>query len=373
MPTALASQAEPTTHLATAPVTDPHQASASDRLNALAHKALAAALKVNSLAGSELKPWHLKVDYQARQFNSPKPVNGSFEEWHQSQYQWRRTFAGSDPSMDGTNWSVSRFEHYKTKARGDGMPYDMLNMRVAGPVVEPLYLAANIKPDYQMEIKRVSTAGIALNCVSVVNPFQYAQFTSPDTISSTLCFDADLHLRLITAGNTQVMFDDIQLFQGRAVPHDVKVIVDGKLDAEMKIVVLEALPTIDAEVLKPAKSAISSPYTVEPGLAQPESIFETAAKVPLQPDGFPFRGYFPMPILIHRDGTVKARPEEAMIWNQSLKDALADAINKWKYKPYLVDGLPVEVEITVPYVLDGKPFVPSYERFKVGPPAPAAP
>ena len=75
-----------------------------------------------------------------------------------------------------------------------------------------------------------------------------------------------------------------------------------------------------------------------------------------------FRGSFPIPIIIHKDGSVKARNADATVWNRDLKDALVEAINKWKYKPYLVDGQPVEVAWTVIYILDGKPFVPSYER-----------
>jgi hypothetical protein len=39
-----------------------------------------------------------------------------------------------------------------------------------------------------------------------------------------------------------------------------------------------------------------------------------------------------------------------------------NTVGKWKYKPYLVDGVPVEAAYTVRYRVDGKPFVPSYER-----------
>jgi hypothetical protein len=53
-----------------------------------------------------------------------------------------------------------------------------------------------------------------------------------------------------------------------------------------------------------------------------------------------------------------------------VKDAAEDAINHWKYRPYLVDGQPVEVGYTVYYNLD-KPFVPSYNRPKAKPAAAA--
>jgi hypothetical protein len=77
----------------------------------------------------------------------------------------------------------------------------------------------------------------------------------------------------------------------------------------------------------------------------------------------PYRGVFNVPILIRKDGTVKILPG-ANINPQELKDALQSAVGKWKYKPYLVDGQPIEVQYSVAYNIDGKPFVPSYQRPK---------
>jgi hypothetical protein len=61
---------------------------------------------------------------------------------------------------------------------------------------------------------------------------------------------------------------------------------------------------------------------------------------------------------------VKADLEFANAPNEEVRDAIEHAVNKWKYKPYLVDGQPVEVGITIPYALGTKNFVPSYEKAK---------
>jgi hypothetical protein len=47
---------------------------------------------------------------------------------------------------------------------------------------------------------------------------------------------------------------------------------------------------------------------------------------------------------------------------QDVTDAVDNAVSRWKYKPYLVDGSPIDVQYTVMYLIDGKPFVPSYGR-----------
>jgi hypothetical protein len=212
-----------------------------------------------------------------------------------------------------------------------------------------------------MEVKKGNFGGITLTCASVVDPHRYAPGENTDEFFPTYCFDPDSHLRLIVSGKTTTQFDDVQVFQGRAVAHDVKVRIDGKLDSELKVSLLEPLADANADRVKPGKDAVPQPYAIEPGLPRPESIYEVAASIPIQPYSLPYKGYFNVPILIRKDGTVKVLPG-ADINPQELKDAIQSAIARWKFKPYLVDGQPIEVQYSVAYDLNGKPFVPSYQR-----------
>ncbi len=343
---------------------DAHHLPVTAKINLLAHKLLAAGLKSNALAGDDLNPWHMKLDFQLIEPWSPKPVSGSVEEWYIGPYQWRRVYEGGTPNLNGSEWSVSKFEHYQTKPGRSGFSYCALNLRVSRPVVEPMYQAANIQPDYDLEVKRVNTAGIALNCISVVDPKRYAEDTNPDWLFATSCFDNENHLRLTVAGDTSVQFDDLQPFQGRTVARDVKVIQKGNLIAAMKISLLEPLTSPSADLVTPSKNAIAEPYIVEPGFPAPDPVYEEAVHIPLTPDNKPFIGVAVVPVLIRKDGTVKVREDEMGNSYQALRDALVNAISRWKYKPYIVDGEPVQVGYTVRYTLDGKPFVPEYERPK---------
>ena len=47
---------------------------------------------------------------------------------------------------------------------------------------------------------------------------------------------------------------------------------------------------------------------------------------------------------------------------QYVWDAVSNAVSRWKYEPYVVEGSPVEVEFRVIYNVDGKPFVPVVGR-----------
>ena len=348
------------------PVVDEHHPLVSAKINTLAHRLLQGGLKANALTGDDLKPWHMKMDFQVIEPGVPKPVSGSVEEWYAGPYKWRRVYQGGTPNLNGTEWSLSKFEHYQTKPGETGFSYRALNLRVARPAVDPMYQAANIHPDYDLQVRRVNTAGVALNCVSVPDPKRYAEETNPDWLFATMCFDPDMHLRLTVAGDTSVQFEDLQPFQGRMVARDVKVIQKGNLIAAMKVTLLEPLENASAELLKPGKNAIAQPYVIEPGFPAPVPIYQVAAHIQLPAAGRPYQGVALIPATIRKDGSVKVRVEE-MLWTGqflNFKDSLVSAVSQWKYKPYLVDGEPVEVGLTIQYPLDGKPFVPEYERTK---------
>ena len=113
-------------------------------------------------------------------------------------------------------------------------------LRVARPVIDPLYQTANILPDYEMDVKRITTAGVTRNCVSVVDPQRYVDQANPDWLFPTMCFDNDYQLRLTATSDTTVQFEDLQPFEGRTVARDVKVIFSGAMIAEMKVTLLES-------------------------------------------------------------------------------------------------------------------------------------
>ena len=132
---------------AQAPATQPPSADAdhlppvSAKISSLAHRLLAAGLSANALGGDGLKPWHIKIDYtmQPGTTGSPKPVAGTVEEWHTGPYQWRRDFTGSIAGTNGSEWSVSKLERYETKNEQHYLGRRLITLRVARPVIDPLY------------------------------------------------------------------------------------------------------------------------------------------------------------------------------------------------------------------------------------------
>lgn len=332
------------------------------RISELGHRLLDAALRSNALAGPELKPWHLKVNFEMLPDSSAKkPVEGTFEEWYLDRYHWRRTYTSPEQAWSGSEWRTSKSQHYGTSRRHDNFARYLMNLRVGNPVVDPLYQVANVRPEEPLLVERVNTAGLALNCTSLAHPpADYGR--TPEWIIPTMCFDSDFHLRLIHSENTVVQFLDLQPFQSRAVAREVQVIVSGRLIAQMNVTVLENSAKIDDSLLKPAADAEALPLILEPGDPQPVPVYEVGASFPLLPDQRPFRGTIFTPIVIRKDGSVRVEGRVGAGPMQAIFDSLITAVNRWRFQPYLIDGQPVEVEYRVQYAVDGKPFVPSYER-----------
>jgi hypothetical protein len=258
---------------------------------------------------------------------------------------------------------VSEREQFETKAERQYIGRRLMTLRVVRPVIDPLYQAANIKPEYEMDVMRLKADPLVLNCVSVLDAKRYADQTNPDWLFPTMCFDSDLKLHLTSAGDTSVQFDDIQSFQNRAVARDVKVLVGGNLNAAMKVTLLENWDEADASLLKPSKDAVEKAYTIEPGHERPEPVYEEGAHVPLQSNGLPYPGAVVVGITIQKDGSVKVENDRSFGPNRNVVEAVEQAVSRWKFKPYVVDNEPIEVAYGVVYRLD-QPFVPSYEKAK---------
>jgi hypothetical protein len=367
---------------AQAPSAATHSSDATASLSVMAHRILNTAVKTSGLKAEGLKPWHMKVDLQIPKMGKSKPDSATLEVWSMGPYQWKRVYTSKEAVYDGSEWSVSRFEQYRTKPNGSGFDpgFDpsTIGSSTARPVIDPLYLAGNIQHNYEMTIMSTNLDGAALKCALVENPTDYdVDQTNPDNRFPTVCIDNDLNLRAVSASDTAVKYSDFQPFQNRSIARDVKVLVNGALFAESKVTLLEEWTGADAALLRPGKGAVSEPYRLEPGMPQPESVHEVGFPPPSKNStsfgkgSQYFSGVITVPILIKKDGSVKVNYSGIFPPAPALKDAAEDAINHWKYKPYLVDGQPIDVGYTVFYNLD-KPFVPSYNRPKAKPAAAAS-
>lgn len=344
-------------------------ASDADRVTAQARQLLDAGLKANGLEGIGVNPWHVRLDFQ-EVFNMSGGQlyqNGSMEEWFASPHHWRRTYTGERMGWNGSEWSVSKVERYAKGDRHEDLEDYSLMFRIARPLLDPLFQIANIKPTDQLVVRRVSASDMAVNCVSLSPASAAERGKKPGWLVPMMCFDDDSHLRIIRSEDTILEFNEVQMFAGKAVPREVKITESAHLSAEIRVKLLEELQSVDDRALKPPHDAQFRPYIIERGWPKPVSVYEEGAKFSSPPTplpGMPFPSVFLVPVFIQKDGTVKLQRRNVSVEGpfRKVEEAVYDAVEKWRFQPYLVDGQPVEADYYVPYPIDDKPFVPSYQQ-----------
>lgn len=329
----------------------PPAAEDSDAMNAKAHALLARAIRINGLVATGAQPWHMKADYQLVQKGGYGALQqtGTIEEWWKGPDQWRRTYVVKGNTW--TEWSVDAAHQFDT--RGD-FPHQVVDLRVGDPLVSPLAQAPNFKPEFPMEIHEVNV-GIKVNCLAVSHAMHYSGGVDPNYLFPGYCFDSVGILRGMINPDTTVAYADFKAFQDHIVAYKADVIVNGVKQSTMTITTLEPLPASQEAMLQPDAKSVPMPFTPTAADPQPVPVYQDSAIYTANAVSALEKGTVSIPILIEKDGKVKLNGP--YFGPPLLADPAADAVRRWRYAPYLVNGQPVEVAITVYYNFDGNPFV----------------
>lgn len=339
-------------------VTDPDPASAQ------AHALLNRAVKINGPSVEGAAPWHLKADFQ---WQMPgQPINsGTIEEWWKAPDLWRRTYTIKKTVW--TEWSVDRAHSF---ASPDPFPQrGIAELRIATPLITPLFQAKNFLPEYPMQMQPVGS-GAEMSCVSIVDPTRYVDKIDPDFLFPKYCLDKHGVLHGVMTSNTLVTFGDFTVFNERAVAKTVDVIVDGAKTSEAKITLLEPLASADEPLLQPDKGATPEPF--QPMASDPRPVLIHAER-PMVPANMVIEGSggnIRIAVIIGKDGKVRPRGPTRLAFlmgNDSkvspsggpilgvrpagpgISAAAYDAAQDFRYQPYLIDGQPVEVAWTITF------------------------
>jgi len=298
--------------------------------------------------------------------DGPKSLNGSMEQWYASPNRWRRNYRSEWPSWNGSEWSVSKIDRFTKKEGKKDLEDYTLMRQIARPLTDPLYQAAHIKPTDELVVKTLDLDGLALNCVSLSEKSAGERGPQPEWQVPMMCFDDKAHLRVIRSEKTLLYFNDVQMFEGRAVARGIEIVYPHEPPNEIAVTVLEPAGNLDDALLTPPSDAVARPYVIERGMPKPVSVYEVGAHISWPPNIQHFSSLL-VPVFIQKDGTVKLQRDVgddnpiASVFKAAYK-----AVAKWKFQPYLVDGRPVVADYYVPYPLNEQPFVPSYQR-KRGP------
>lgn len=309
---------------------------------------LVAAALVNGLDAPGLKPWHILVSYDKFDEDGDNVDSGTYEEYWAGPKQYRLSYSSHDFSQTDVATDKGLY-----RAGADKWPGE-LQMRVRDEFVRPMFREMDLlygKPEKKM----LDFGNVQLPCVMLRRSDTVTQIVSESALA-TFCFEPDsLMLRYSKGGMTastvldQTVYDKIVKFQGQYVARDVQVKRVGKLFLKLQLEKLELITQLGTADFAPPKDSVAvaeQRIVLDPRMLELDYLLHrewTQYPRSLYAHG----GRALMKFVIGKDGHVtEARFVDG---TPEMKKPLEQAIKKYVYRPFIVRGEPVEVEVTQEY------------------------
>ena len=294
-----------------------------------------AASKLNNLASADAKPWHIKATFQLFDEQGALTDEGTYEEFWASPFQFKRMFTGKNSST----------------------AYGSKNGRlVAGAQDEPdiLLVARNnlvhpLPDDVIIEhttytTKPVASGSLKLLCVipSAVDPGAPAD-------NSVFCLNTDDPMLRVAARpptSDQTFHNRLLRVEDRVIAGEMKIMHDGKVTVAFHVESATVLDPSDQAVFTPPADAVppQQRITVSNAISEGMLEYKVAPEYPPAARNAHIEGTVTMEGIIGKNGAILAL--KALTGPKALQGAAIQAVQQWRYRPYLLNGQPVEVATT---------------------------
>ncbi len=302
------------------------------------------AARMNGLAGSDLKPWHIKVAYQIFDSGGKAQESGTYEEFWVSDKIYKRSYASD--SFTQTDFGTDRGLF---RSGNQNWP-DLMTTQVRDYLVHP------IPEDVDLHDNRLKKGGRTfdrenLQCVAVQPKYNNVirVYNAPPFYPYVhYCFDPrHPMLRFDSQGNgvNDALYNHIILFQGRYVAKEVQVWSQRKPRLTLRVLTLENLPSGKKFAFMPSADA-AGPLNGKTVLST--GLLDTMVRKRCSVESFfsihhtDLSGSVVLQALVGKDGRVISA--EPLSGPKVLQPVAAECARKYEFHPFLVQGEPVEVE-----------------------------
>jgi hypothetical protein len=312
---------------------------------------LLAAARVNGLDAPGLQPWHILVSYDKFDEDGDNVDSGTYEEFWVGPKQYRVRYSSPDFTQTDIASEKGLFRTGDQKWPGE------LQTRVRDEFVRPMFREINL--EYAKTEKRTRDFGkVQLPCILLRATNRGNLFVSDSGLAG-FCFEPDsLMLRYskggMSVGTTwdQTVYDKIVRFQGRYIAQEVRVMQGGKNHLDLHIEKLESITELSTVDLTPPAGTVAldtKMITVDNRtlnldylVHNPQPHFPSS----IRPPG----GSATMEYVIGKDGRVSRI--QFIEGTVEMKKGLEDSLKQFVYRPFLVLGEPVEIDVTQKFGYD---------------------
>jgi TonB family protein len=315
---------------------------------------LLAAVALNGVPGADAKPWHVKISFTMNTPDGKPAQQGTFEEFWAAPSEYKRTFV--TPAFNQVEFGTA--DGPRRKGSPDSAPAELL--RIVDEFLNPIPLDAAAMGAAKLQTQAVTLGTTKLVCVSAALP---ASATQPASIISD-CMQENSPILLLTVekgGQSKTSRDSIVKFQDHYFPQSVErySAIPGmppprpgtpqpplKPELTAKMETLEPLTAIDEAQFTPPADAVAAPKVVamDEKTTKKQLLQHPMAEYPPAAHYAHVGGVVVVALRVQTDGHVTNL--RVVSGDPLLQQAAIDAIRKWTYKPFVVDGQPVEVDTT---------------------------
>lgn len=336
---------------------------------------LDAARPLYDFSSADLKPWHLRVSYQLYDEKEGPSEQGTFEYWWASPEVHRSSWTRGSASYSA--WQLAEHGHAH-QGSSDGLKY--VESKLEQTFFSPLPSDRTLSSDHtQLEKRAYGKDANALQCV-MVGPKMTGLNAAPIGLFPTYCFapSQPALVAYFAYAAPIIEFNQIAKVQGRYLPKQITILSPAHkklLTASVDMVsgispqdaalalpqdIKGSYPPKKVEEVGVKDSAVSQNQDdgakamatlrdgimISPGVAQGLALSRPAPIYPQDAKDARISGTVVIRAVIGRDGWVHDMQVVAAP-SASLAASSLGAVSQWRYRPYLLNGEPVEVDTTI--------------------------
>lgn len=305
----------------------------------------------NGLHGVQAKPWHLHATWKSQDAQGQTTDQGTLEEWWAAEKRYKLVYTSSKAQQ-----IVYGTDKGRMAVKSDtGVSFALYNIETPLSWPAPPVTPEGLKR-MRLQVAPWQTGGVTLTCILQAWP------TAPGAVAMTIdksgqsepllnrfCFDPTTGALRVRTGAPRVVttYNSLVRFQGNYVARAVRSAWAAGQKLDIDVDALETLdPVNDADMIPPADAV---PYlrkvAVSSGVMGGNRIGGTEPAYPEEAKWGRVQGTVVLQATIQRDGTIGEL--RIISGPQELQKAALEAVKTWRYKPYLVNGEPVEVETQI--------------------------
>jgi len=315
---------------------------------------LTAASHFYDFKSPELKPWHLKATYQLHDAYGVPTEQGIFEYWWVSPEIHRSSW--TRPGAMRTDWFTAAGKH-QSKTSGGSLRY--FESDLSAMLFSPFPSRVDLDSGrMKLELKEVPAGSEKVECVisspqrEVGGKLQLLDLGQAEYY----CFDSStLTLRVHRSGSITEEYSQIVKTQGRYLARKILVSVGEETLFTASVDTIDWLkpddealtPSADASQEEEAaaeQSAASIP--AGGGVKFGKVLTMTQPIYPIGAKAAHIQGDVLLSAVIGTDGRIRDL-EVLASPSPLLTDSAIDAVKQWTYRPYELNGKPVEVNTTI--------------------------